>query len=459
MIPPLDQEKRLFPLHLSPVEKLMLADDRPEYPMAFVIQLKLTGTIDRPAFEAALDEVLERHPLLYALVRPGKRNIPSWVPSDGPRPTIDWGKEGDPVCCDRGEIINLAEEVGLRIWVRQGAGQVAVVMQFHHACSDGIGAYRFIGDLWAAYGIRTATAGQLPQLSEVDRLALRRRKAPLTNINVLTRSSRTAVKSIYEAARIFGVFGGRPVPLNKPRRGTPLGGGAPVFPGIQSHTFDKDQHHQLRNAAGRYGITVNDLLLADMFHAMRRWNEQNRSWFSGRRLRIMMPTDMRGRDDYEMPAANMMSYTFITRNASECDNPESLRLGIRNETALIKHERSGLKFTNTITAASSVRGLLPRLASSNRCLATVVHSNVGDPSRRFTAKLPRQDGRVVCGNLVLEEVTGVPPMRPKTRATFSIFSYRRELTISARCDPHLFSQEHTRELLAIYVQQLSKSLE
>ena len=61
---PATPRQRLFPLHLSPIESFMLADDQPGYPMTFVIHLQLAGQIDRRAFEDALAEALQRHPLL-----------------------------------------------------------------------------------------------------------------------------------------------------------------------------------------------------------------------------------------------------------------------------------------------------------------------------------------------------------------------------------------------------------
>ena len=57
--------------------------------------------------------------------------------------------------------LDIGSRTGLRVWVRQGDGASRIVMQFHHACCDGIGAYRFLGDLLAAYGARTATAGDV----------------------------------------------------------------------------------------------------------------------------------------------------------------------------------------------------------------------------------------------------------------------------------------------------------
>ena len=446
---------RIFPLHLSPIEAFLLADDRPDYPMTFVIQLALSGVIDRPIFETALAETLQRHPLLRAVVRPGKAGRRCWFDAGDLRPAFDWGDENAPVVCTQGEYLDLAHEIGLRIWVRQGPERAAVTLQFHHASCDGIGAYRFIGDLLAAYGMRTCGDGDAPSLHDLDPLLLRERKQRVVDLALPPRQPALAIRAFGEAWKIMGR---RAAALARPATAV-AADKATAFPGFVTYSFSREQHQRLREAAGAQGVTLNDLLLRDLFVTMRQWNAAHRRWPSWRPLRIMMPTDLRSGEDYEMPAANMTGYTFLSRAAQAADAPQQLLGNLRAETGLIKHERRGVKFMDMVSAASSVRGLLPLLLTPRMCLATAVFSNVADPSRRFTARLPRAGGRIVAGNLVLDDVTGVPPLRPKTRATFSIFQYDRRLTVCLRCDPRSFDDRQTRELLDLYSVQLSRSAE
>ena len=240
------------------------------------------------------------------------------------------------------------------------------------------------------------------------------------------------------------------------------GSHAADFPGFLSFSFARDEHQKLRDAANSRGVTPNDLLLRDLFLTLEDWNRLQGSTMLRRLLkrpwlRVMMPTDLRSGDDYEMPAANLTGYTFLARTIRDCSLPSELLQSIRNETAMIKHRRSGTAFMDLVFVASQTPGLLRFFLSRNRCLATAVHSNAADPSRRFTAQLPRKLGQVVCGDLVLEEITGVPPLRAKTRATFSISQYNRRLAISLRCDPNLFRLKDTASLLGLYVERLRKS--
>ncbi|MEZ6088814.1 MAG: hypothetical protein R3C05_12470 [Pirellulaceae bacterium] len=77
-VPSSRQSHRILPLHLSAFEDYMVWDDRPEYPMTFVVQMEFDGQIDRRAMEEALTLALQRHPLLQAIVQPAKGRRDCW---------------------------------------------------------------------------------------------------------------------------------------------------------------------------------------------------------------------------------------------------------------------------------------------------------------------------------------------------------------------------------------------
>jgi hypothetical protein len=440
----------LFPLYLAPFELAMLVDGQAAYPMTFVVQVRLSGMMDRGAFEMALQGALARHPFLNALVERRKKNQLCWVSSDGLGPRTDWSDEGRPLALPDGqEAIDLASEVGLRIWVRRQGGETQLTLQFHHACCDGVGAYRFLGDLLALYGQMTSHGeSELPRLAAIDLSRLRTRSRGVLDVALNGRRMRLARLAIGEAAKLLG---GGVAELAAARQG----GGQRLapFPSLQSHTFDRATHEQLREAAMAQGGMLNDLLLAELFQAVRDWNERKTGRGIGK-YRVLMPTDMRLPDNYETPAANQVSCTFVARRSKELDCPRSLVGGIRRETEVIKSERRGTRFADMLAGGFAVKGLMPLLAKYPFCMATAILSNVGDPSRRFTARFPRSEGRIVCGDLVLEEITGAPPLRRKSRAAISVFAYNRRLTISTRCDPFSFTPDDAQEFLRVYVARL-----
>ncbi len=446
--------KRLFPLHLAPIDSFFLLDDRPDYPMTFASNLFFTGCFQRNAFEAALDDALLLHPLLHARIAPAKQGKVCWIDAKELAPALDWGGLDDPIDIEERERIDLRTETGLRVWVRQDERQARLILQFHHACSDGTGAHRFMGDLLAGYGLRTATGDETPEVADYDPQLLKSRRNKLADEYVNGSFMDNVRRGLGQGLHVFG------------RRISPLVSGnrqgisttRPVaLPGVVSHTFSREEHKRLRSVASRTGVMLNDVLLAEMFQAMRLWNRQHGAG-AKQRLRIMMPSDMRDKADYAMPAANMTSYNFITRDTRDCEDDLRLVKGIRDETARIKHEDRGTHFIDSIMVARYVPGLLPYLLSGKRCLSTVTVSHMGDPTRRFLATFPRKHGKLICGDVVLENMVGVSPLRPQTRAAVSIVTLYRELTINVRCDPHEMSLDDSRDFLELYINRLRGQL-
>lgn len=443
---------RVFPLQLSPLEYAMVADDQPAYPMTYVIQLQLLGQLSTEAFKAATHDALDRHPLMRSIIAVRKANKPCWVEAKDIEPFMDCAPEGTPVGCERGELIDPTQEIGVRIWVRQGAERATVLFQFHHANTDGTGSYRFIGDILAGYGMRTGSPENRPTYGDLDRQLLRNRTR--NTLNLAIGPARGFRRSVLRGG--WRVVSRRPAKVAPPRN-VAIDGRVLDFPGFVTCSFDRGEHRQLRDTADRLGVFLNDLLLRDMFLTLAEWNERQRGAGRRRPICIMMPTDLRSADDYLMPSANMTGYTFLTRRRRELKSPEALLESIREQTAAIKHERTGAAWADMAYGASTVRGLLPFLLKRNLCFATAVLSNIADPSRRFTATFARKARQVICGDTILEGITGVPPLRRNTRAVFSSSQYGNELTISLRCDPHYFRLEDAEELLQMYRRQLAES--
>ena len=413
---------RLFPLHLAPIDSFFLMDDTVAYPMSSVIHFDFTGHLEPNAFHESLAIALGRHPLLSAVVQPAKRNQPCWVPYSGDRPSVAWSNEATGIPSLESEYIDLTREPGVRFWVNVGGGRSRMTVQVHHACTDGTGVYRFIGDLLADYGRRTSSSGSYPELQPLAPLLLRQRRRKMGKV-ALHGSSWECLRHVL--AEAWNVFGKSVRPLSAPVSGSSENVSLAPFPGICSAELTAAEHQALRQVAARRGAMVNDLLLAQMFRSIAEWNTRHAAASSRGRLRVMMPFDMRDRHDYSMPAANMTAYTFVSRRLHECRNVETMIEAIRDETVRIKQGHHGTDFIDALMIADRVPQVLPRLLRLNRCMSTVALSNVGDPSKRFLSALPRDRGRIVSGNVTLEEISGVPPLRQMTRSSLAVFSYLR----------------------------------
>lgn len=441
----------VFPLHTTPLERYMLLDDRPDYPMTFTMQVELQGRGDRRAMEGALETALQRHPMLSAVLRPVKRGRLCWVAAEAP-PTIDWCDSGRPTAWDGShpEYIDLKQEPGLRVFAHQGDGRTVLTFQFHHSATDGVGAHQFVGDLLAAYGVQTADGRAAPRLAPIDHARLRQRGRAQTDLADGPSFVRWIGRAVADALRLGDPLVRR---LATSRRSSQASRPTP-YPHIESFTFPRGVYAQLRDQASRAGATTNDLLLAELFATLASWNQAKGRSLTTDRVRIDMPVDMRQEEDAALPAASLACQTFLTRSAAACRDALALLPGVRDETSKIKRERLGARFGDLLAATERLPGALTAALRLGLVRCTAVLSNVGDPRRRFTAKFPEREGRLVCGDLTLLRVTGAPPIRADMPVSLWVLNYRGELTISANCDPRRFAPEEAREFLAAYVGRL-----
>ncbi|MBI3468431.1 MAG: hypothetical protein HY000_35970 [Planctomycetes bacterium] len=422
----------LFPLPLTAFEDYMLDDDRPEYPMTFFIKLHFRGRLDQKLFKVALERVLDRHPLFRANVRElfGRR---MWAPAKDRNPLLSWEDDQEPISgCG---YLDLADEVGLRLWVRENNRGAAVLIQFHHACCDGVGAMQFIEDLLTAYAAAHSETGQSPAMRPLylGRLANRGECR-----QGLLRRLLTAPVCMLAARGIAEFLVNRPAPLATPARPqvacVPESGG----PDIHTHRFSKHQLRNLRERSEQLGATVNDLLMRDLIEAVNEWNSKHAPQQSGRCIRISMPVNLRTSDDELLPAANHVAMVFIDRRPARYTKVWGLLDSIRLDTWFIKRFRLARVFIWLMTLLRACGIGLSRWIKEDRCMATTVLSNLG--VRLDDLPLPYYKERILAGDVMLDRIEFTPPVRPLTHASLGVVTYAGELSISLHHDQSMSSQ-------------------
>jgi len=446
-------EDQLFPLRLTPFEYYYWCDDRREYRTVFPIQLELEGSLSRDAFTRALHLAWERHPLLRARVDGGVGRIPAWVLLDNPGLPLVWTdgeSAGGEAAASR---MDLSQGPGLSVAVTAETQRAHVRFTFHHACCDAAGGLQFIEDLLVAYHglVAGRPAAELWRPLEPARLRCRGYYG-LTEAQLRPslRDRWTILRTWYgllrrQSAVVAAAPGSAGVadrPLGEPRSDFATG------------VLAADDVRRLRQVAHQRGATLNDLLLRDLFLTLRDWNRQQGQRERGP-LRINMPTSLRGRSDRALPAANVLAFTFPSRHAAECDDPVRLLESIRQETQRIRQQRAGLYFIGGLAFASRLPGVVPWALRHQASFATAVFSNVGRIFSR--TPLPRRDGRLVCGELTLRRLVGVPPLRPGTRAAVAVVEYGDETTVNLLCDRRWFGPAQSAALLDLYLGHLRTS--
>lgn len=429
------------PLPLTPFERYMIHDDRPGWPMTFVARLRLRGRLRIPEFAAAVEEALLRHPLLHARLRVRGTRMQWEFPPPGPA-EVELLDDENALAGLRRLAIDPRREDGVRLLVRPQAASTEVLAMFHHACTDGVGAYRFMGDLLALYGRRTG-GSELPALAPVDPQRLRRREA--------WRLERPQPAYSWEYVKDFikegwGDFSRSADSVHWGPRPSALD--AAWFPAQVSANLSPEEGRNLRIAAQRLRANVNDLLLRDLFATLAQWNADHGRKPDGRWLRVTMPTNMRIREDEATPAANIVGYAFLTLAGSRCRDPRTLLQEVSAAAAPVRKQGVGRMFVDGVALADYVPGALAFVLARIDWMSTAILSNVGDALRRFTAKFPLTPaGEPVAGDVVLEEASGAPPVRPGTTAAFLVSSLAGRTTLGLQVDPQRTSRDQAAALL------------
>jgi len=449
-----EQAANLFPLPLSPFERYMVLDNTGDYPMSFVLIVTLKGDLRKEVFEQSVMFALKRHPLLMSTISQVRGRGWCWTPVANPAPQMTWDETGEPLRGPEEERIDLTREIGLRVWVNWSSQRSELVFQFHHACTDGLGGVQLIGDLLAHYGQMTAPEGaELPEIEPVqfDRLTARAHFSTVES----EAPPKTVSCPYMLCGRLIKLLRRQPVPLAASRKrdsiGTPL-----MFPAIISRMIERPVLQQLKVVAARQGVELNDLYLLEMFQTIREWNRRHGKGHDNQWLRIGMPTSLRTPLHDKMPAANVVSYMFLTRKAGACDKPEELIADIHRQTSKIVNMQQGRFLAIGLKYVLKIPGLLWCLLRMNRCFTSVILTNVGDIRRQFTARFPLKQGRCVAGNVTLDVLTGAVPVRPNTRLSTSVGTYAGNLYINMHCDPLSFTTEQAEELADLFLDRLKQ---
>jgi hypothetical protein len=435
----------LFPLPLTPFEYYFLCEDRPDFAGVIPVELVARGRLDRSALERAYQLTHARHPFLSARIEPDRKGWPAW-------------KSGEPepirYCAGPQECAHErvgAERPGVVVHVRDEKDRVAFQFVFHHVAVDGLGAFQFISDLFEAYAHLCAGGSEPPPWRRLEPERLRDRDGH----QLFNRKLRPV--DFLRMAQVHLPLNMRQAALVSEERhagDAAPGGSQPSSLEFLVEHFSVAETDALSAAAARQSVMLNDLLVRDYFLMLSDWNRGTAQ--AGRPLRILIPTNMRRREDRRLPAANVFSYAFLTRTAADCADPQGLLFSIRDEMAAIKRDKRGLYYEAALRMFCAWPAFVRWSLRRNWSFATAVFTNLGTGFDRLP--LPTEHGRKIAGDLLFEIGAGVGPIRPGTRISFAAHNYAGRLAISARCDHNSLSSAQHRALLDAYLARLRATL-
>ena len=449
----------MFPLPLSDFEYYMLVDDRPSHPMVFVMAAQLAGSFQRAALQQSLDELIQSHPFLNCSVADLAGKGWCWVSRTSLIGGLDWTDEDEAsvACfCPQVRAIDLKSSAGLQVVVRASPTHSRLLLYVHHVCSDGIGGVQIMSELLARYGQKTAVAGERqPVFEETRKELLYERENYDASDATAERQKKSLRKTIGKISRLLLR---KPVKLlcsDDATRQT-AAGSAENAPAILDAIISKPIHRDLRAAAAAHDVSLNDLLIGRFLLHIRRWNSRTTRSNGRQWIRLSVPVSMRTRLHDQMPAANVVSYAFVTRREYECDDMETLLQSIHHQTSDVVFNREGIVCLKILRYLRKIPRGMRLFLGMKSCLSTAVLANIGDVRRRFSGRFPLKNGKWVAGSVTVESLTGVAPVRPNTRAAVSVGEYAGELSISLRTDATSICAADSRRFLSEFVADLEQ---
>lgn len=443
----------ITPMPLAPFEHFMLASDSPDHPMSFFVQMKFQGRFDRPQLNAALKAALAVHPLLNSWIQGSVKDATSritWIEADSATPTIDWDDAEIPFRFAAGRWMDLKSETGIRVWLRESEDATTLILQIHHCCCDGLGASSFIQTLLMAYHLLHTTGSTAGLEKMFDSRLLRERDLSLSSWRRIWNTARHAFR------RISRYCQHPPVPLATPRALPVENSGGDPLPRFQTFTFDTADTKKFRVIAKRLGVSLNELLLRDLFLILDHWNRRHSPDHSSRPIRVCIPINQRRATDSRMPAANVVSLSFLDRVAAQLADPIRLLGNLHEQVEQTLRVRTSLAFLPALKLIGMIPGRLYARMQRTNCLASAVMSNLGILC--VGSALLGRDRRMVSGGVILESVEVVLPLHPLTHAAFVALNYGGKLCLTISHDPRWLTAADGRELLESYVRQLKISL-
>jgi NRPS condensation-like uncharacterized protein len=485
----------LFPLPLAPFEKFLVLDDRPDCPITSFIELHFTRPMNHQALSGALHQTVHQHPLLASrLVDIDGEMHWQYDPHFVPKlrdPAIDpilSPSESIPSGQPSPRPINLRSEPGCRYWYQSdpNTGRARLTIQLHHAASDGVGLRRVLIDTLGAYAKRTTESNNVDintedinndqssrDVATADQQTRERRKRreQLDTTRLLSRGDFTDITSKppkqvqsrwRKLANAYYFHFQRPQPLlgnaNSPATTTPSRQSDTDDQPLRHYVFDRTTSERILSACRSGGVGVNDLALAILFRVCRQWNRLRGIDKPGKRIRLLMPVDMRGRSDMQMPATNRLSFSFLGRTHRQCDDWEVLLESVQTETQMIKDTRLHMDFLDGITALASKPKLLGRALRYSRNVSTSVLTYTGDITRGMKNYFPEEDGKRRVGDTFLENILIAPPARQNTNITLGVCINWGQICVSANWNRSAISADDCQQFLDLYAEAANQWL-
>ncbi|MEA2483954.1 MAG: hypothetical protein QOC55_1901 [Thermoleophilaceae bacterium] len=427
---------------LNVLDELYLHLDREDEAWSVHVEIRVEQHIDADSLRSAVAEAAAVHPMARARLAPARPTDVSysWEISDTP-PDIDVVeidcRQGDDLSAARERLLggspSLERPGPFTLLLAHDAGGDVLVLNLHHAAGDGLSAVRLMQSIARAY------SGEEDPMPEVDALAARDVSA-IAAPSIKERLTRGRAALDYVARGV-----------SPPTRLTPAGERDRAGYGFAFLSLDPAEVEQLLGLR-REGATVNDVLLAGLAVAVRRWNEAHGDGVGA--VYLMMPINLRPPEWRDDVLGNFASYVSVRLGPDEHLALDAAIPAAATQTRRVKDGSIAGLIIDLFGAPTLLpTGLKRRMAdliplSGNVVVDTAVLSNLGRIS-----EVP------VFGDAgAVREIWFSPPGRMPLGASLGVATLGDRLFMTLRYRHAQFGQAAAEEFLTLFKRVLAGSM-
>jgi NRPS condensation-like uncharacterized protein len=403
---------------LNLLDELYLNLDRPDEPWGVHFEVHVTGRVDPTRLAGAIGAAARRHPIARA-------RLASWRRSDlGYRWEIPDELDHVPltiVAADDEHAVAAARErlfaaspaleaaPPFEVVLARGPDDDSIMLNLHHGAGDGMGAVRLMRSVLRAY------AGGQDPVPQHDALAVRDIRALAGAASIDDRLARARALARHTARQVAPA-----TRLARHGRDARPGYGFELIPFSVAETRVVADHRT-------EGATVNDVLLAALAVAIRRWNAEHGRGVS--RIALTMPVNLRPAAWRTETLANFAAYVTVSLTARETRDLARAVAATATHTRRVKRERLAGMVVDLLAASGRVPvGVKRRLPELIAMTGDVVVDTASMSNLGVLDALPVLDdaaGRV-------DAVWFSPPSRMPLGAAFGAVTLAGRLHVALR---------------------------
>ncbi|MCW3065866.1 MAG: hypothetical protein JWN32_3038 [Solirubrobacterales bacterium] len=319
-------------VRLNLLDELFLNLDQHREPWGVHLELRVGGRVDSERLSDAIAAAVRRHPVARA-------RLATWQPSDRAyrweiADAVDEVPLTVATCPDDTLLADVRERLfgvspslqvapPFAVVLAHSPGGDSILLNLHHAAGDGVSAVRLMRSVLRAYAGAEDPVPEVDPLAVRDVLALTRAKSLEDRLVSAQALVRAAARQLTPATRIT-------------RDG---GDGRPGY-GFELLALSLEETRSVR-AKQTEGTTVNDVLLATLAVAIRRWNEAHGRWPG--RIALTMPVNLRPPEWRGEVVGNFASYVTVSLGACDSqDLPRALEITAQRTRQIKRHGLAGM---------------------------------------------------------------------------------------------------------------------